>query len=918
MNAGKKLGPYEIVAPLGAGGMGEVYRARDTKLNRDVALKVLPEALAHDSERMARFQREAQVLASLNHPNIAAIHGLEESNNIRALVMELVEGQTLAERIGATRPLTPSPSPQGRGWPTGSGEGARGSALPLDDALPMAKQITDALEYAHEHGIIHRDLKPANIKITPEGTVKVLDFGLAKALDVDPTGSNLSNSPTLSPTLSFAATQAGVILGTAAYMSPEQARGKQVDRRADIWAFGCVLFEMLGGRRPFEGETVTDVLAAVVRAEPDLDSLPADTPPRIKELIRRCLAKDPKQRLQAIGEARIAMEETISGSPSPPALLPQAGEGGPQGRVRVSPLRRALPWALAGLLAVVAVIFAIGYVGRAPKPQPVIQFAFSAPENTSFPTLSTFMSLSPDGRELAFNAQSQPDAPSTLWVRPLDSLTAEQIPGTKGAFLPFWSPDGRYIGFFADTKLEKVELSGGPPQTLYDAIVGRGGAWNRDGTILFSNQGKLYSVPDAGGTPTLVAAPDKARHEAAYVLPQFLPDGRHFLCAIGGKVPSVGVGTLGSKKITRLMEADSKGLYAPPGELLYLSGSTLLARPFDAKALRFTGQAVPVAQSVGTIQGSMFGFFSASAPGVLAYQTAPSVVNNQMAWFNRDGKQLGTLGPAGIYECPAISPDGNKIAVDVGPEGKADIWVYDLKRGTGSRLTFNSAYDLNPVWSPDGKRILFTSERNGSRDIFEKASNGLGTTQLVYASKVPKSLNDVTPDGRYAIYDTGGSATQELGVLPLGDDHKPFAFIQGKFSASNAQFSPNGRYLAYASNETGKVEVYVQTFPQHLGKWQISTAGGVDPVWGHDGKELYFLDPKNNLMSVEVNTNSSAFQAGIPKLLFQAHIMPTYYWRSNFVVSPDGQRFLMLVPAGDSKPSPITVVVNWPALLKKP
>jgi eukaryotic-like serine/threonine-protein kinase len=942
LSAGAKLGPYEILSPLGAGGMGEVYRARDTKLNRHVALKVLPEALAHDAERMARFKREAQVLASLNHPNIAAIYGLEESDGLRALVMELVEGQTLAERIAGTQPLTPGPSPQGRGertsgnippsaqgrepalketkgWPAGPGEGSRRAPIQIEDALPIAKQIAEALEYAHERGIIHRDLKPANVKVTPEGTVKVLDFGLAKALDVDPTSSNLSNSPTLSPTLSFAATQAGVILGTAAYMSPEQARGKQVDRRADIWAFGCVIFEMLGGRKPFEGETVTDVLAAVVRAEPDLESLPGSTPPRIRELARRCLTKDPKQRLQAIGEARIAIEETISGSPLPSAPLPQ-GEGGPEGWVRVSPVRRALPWAIAGLLAVVAVWLAVGYIARAPKPQPVIRFEVPPPENTEFTSLGSFLSVSPNGQSVAFITESAANAPTSLWIRAFDNLTAEQIRGTDQAFLPFWSPDGSYVGFFANDNVEKVALSGGQPQTLCTGSVQRGGTWSQDGTILYSSQGNLYSVPDAGGTPTLVVTPDKARREGAYLYPQFLPDGKHFIFSVAAETGgiSIAVGSLGSKEITRLGSAGSNAFYAPPGELLYLSGSTLMTRPFDAKALSFTGQAVPVAENVGELGGSQ-GYFSVSPSGVLAYQAGVSVTQNRMTWFNRDGKELGTLGPTGIYECPAISPDGDRIAVDVGPEGKADIWVYDLKRGTGSRLTFNPAYDFNPSWTPDGNQILFTSERNGPRDIYQKASNGLGATQLVYASKEAKSLDDVTPDGHYAIFDTGGgNGSQVLGVLPLTGERKPFTFVQGDFSASNAQFSPNGHYLAYVTNETGRSEVYVQTFPQHTGKWQISTAGGVNPAWSHDGKELYYLSPKNEMMAVGVSTNSATLQAGTPKLLFQAHIMPPSYWRSNYVVSPDGRRFLMLVPAGETKQSSITVVVNWPALIKKP
>jgi Tol biopolymer transport system component len=427
-------------------------------------------------------------------------------------------------------------------------------------------------------------------------------------------------------------------------------------------------------------------------------------------------------------------------------------------------------------------------------------------------------------------------------------------------------------------------------------------------------------VPDAGGTPTLVLAPDKARQETGYRLPQFLPDGRHFIFSISDQVGrhTIAAGSLGSKEITRFLQAGSNALYASPGQLLYMSESTLMARPFDAKALHFTGQAVPVAENVGEANGGL-GYFSVSPSGVLAYQSVASAGKDQMAWFNRQGKELGTLGPPGIYRDPAISPDGKKLAVEVGELGKADIWVYDLKRGTGSRLTFNPANDYDPTWSPDGKRMLFSSNRRkGSQDIYEKASNGLGSTQLVYASNQTKYIGDVSPDGRNAIYETGGTGHGKgLWVLPLVGEHKPFIFVQGDPYAGIAQFSPNGRYTAYESNETGRKEVYVQTFPEHLGKWQISTSGGVDPEWGHDGKELYYLDPKNELMAVAVSASSSAFQAGTPKLLFQAHIILPSFWRDIYVVSHDWKRFSMLVPASKpSSPSRITVVVNWPALLK--
>jgi len=934
LQQGTRLGAYEILSPLGAGGMGEVYRARDTKLQRDVALKILPESMARDAQRMARFEREAQVLASLNHPNIAAIYGLEESNGIRALVMELVEGETLAERLRRALPLTrpasrDTLSPQaGRGQKTadlkssssgsgqsggaGPGEGSRGSLLDVDDALPIAKQIAEALEYAHERGVIHRDLKPANVKITPEGAVKVLDFGLAKVLESQDSTATMDIAN--SPTLSAMATQAGMILGTAAYMSPEQAKGQRVDRRADIWAFGCVLYEMLSGQKPFEGETISDVLAAVIRAEPEWTAIPEATPQSIKKLVHRCLVKDARQRLRDIGDARITIEETLSGEAGS-GFVPALAET-TQGQPQASRLRRVLPWVLAGISVGVAAIFAVGYISRAPKPQPVIRLAVPPPENTAFTTLGSFVSLSPNGQEVAFITRSGANGQFGLWVRALDSLTARRIQGISRAFLPFWSPDGRYIGFFAGGELKKVALSGGPPQTLCAASVGRGGTWNRDGTILFASKGSLYRVPDAGGTPTLVLSPDKARQGTGYTLPQFLPDGRHFIFAIAGKTgeATIAAGSLGSREITRLVQAGSQARYAPPSQLLYLSGSTLMARPFDAKALRFTGQAVPVAENVG--QFGTLGYFSVSPSGVLAYQAVPSAARVQMALFNHNGKELGTLGPPGIYGDPAISPDGKKLAVEVGKEGKRDIWVYDLKRGTGSRLTFSPADDVNPVWSADGKRILFTSNRQGQNDIYEKSADGLGSTQPVLVSKQRfKNIEDLSRDGRYAIYGTGPSA--EVWILPLFGGKKRSAFIQGKFKVPQAEISPNGQYVAYTSNETGRNEVYVQTFPQHKGKWEISTAGGSEPMWQGDGKELFYLGPDEGMMAVQVNTAAGRFQVGTPKLLFKTQLIRPGYSRNIYVVSPDGKRFLMLVPAGKPGSARITVVVNWLALLKK-
>jgi eukaryotic-like serine/threonine-protein kinase len=934
LQAGGHLGIYEVLSLLGTGGMGEVYRARDTRLNRDVAIKVLPQPFAEDSYRMARFEREAQLLASLNHPNIAAIYGLDESGTTRALVMELVEGPTLAERIGRTsvsaRPRAASASPahsasagSGSKRPAprtsaagGSSSHAEKAAIPVDEALPIARQIAEALEYAHEHGVVHRDLKPANVKLTPEGDVKVLDFGLAKAMVPEDPSVDLSNSPTLS----LAMTQAGFIVGTAAYMAPEQAKGKQVDRRADVWAFGCLFYEMLTGQKAFEGETVSDVLAAVIKSEPDWQRLPEDTPPAIRRLIRRCLNKEPKQRLHDMGDARLAIEETMAGGD----VDERIGGAIVPGKQRTL-LRRTLPWAL-GSVAIVSTA-SVAWLLLQPKPrQNLMRFPILPPENTQFGTYGD-LSISPDGRNLAFVSPG-PDEPSMIWLRPLDSLTAQPLSGTDGASMPFWSPDSRWIGFSADDKLKKVALSGGPAVALCDLrnlslpdpTHHTTGTWNGDGVILFSNPGGIYRVPDSGGTPSLVAAPDAARNESGFVLPQFLPDGRHFLVGefttSGGN--RIAVGSLDSKSVVDLGAASSNTLYAPPGYVFYLDESTLMARPFDAKALHLTGQATPVAQNVGMYDGPDYGFFSVSPAGVLAYRAMPNATTNQMTWFNRTGQKLGTVGKPASYAAPALSPDGSMIAVAVGEQPKADIWVYDLKRGTASRLTFNPAYDVNAVWSPDGSQVYFSSARNsnGVWGIFQKAADGLGSEQPVSSGSHNQAIDDLTSDGRYAIYDTASGSGQSLWALPLSGNREPFAFVQGNFVAASAQFSPNGHYVAYSSTETGQAEIYIQTFPKQTGRWEISTAGGAEPMWRHDGKELYYLTPDEKLMAVDVDTGSSAFHAGIPKELFQTQLVPLSYWRNIYRPSADGQRFLMLTPAG-SRHEPITVVLNWQALLKK-
>ena len=899
---GRRLGIYEIVARIGAGGMGDVYQARDTKLGRSVAIKILRLEFDDDPERLLRFQREARLLASLNHPNIATIYGLEQSGETQYLVMELVPGKTLAERLKA-------------------------GPLDIAEALAIAQQICAALESAHEQGIVHRDLKPANVEVMPDGRVKVLDFGLAKAfageLDAD-TQRSLAKA---------AGSEAGTILGTPAYMSPEQVRGKSVDKRADIWAFGCVFYEMLGGRRAFDAESITEVLAAVLTKEPDWTSLPKTTPPAIQRLLRRCLVKEPKQRLRDIGDARIAIEEVQAGAGVPQVAAQSSAAQQAAAQQRQASWWPAAPWALVGLAIVLAGLAGLAWL-QPKKTGDVVRFSISPPVGANFGVFGSQLSLSPDGRKLAFVQSAVPRKPFVLWVRSLDSLSAESIPGSEGAYLPFWSPDSRYIGFFTDesknSKLVKVAVSGGPPQVLCDAYDGDGGTWSRDGVILFSNNQKLYRVSEVGGTPTLVAAPDAARADAYYGYPQFLPDGRHFLFYLvtatahrGYDRPFIASGSLDSTSTVPLFESLSNALYAPPGYLFYVAhGGALMAQSFDADRLHFTGQPVPISTGVGLSQSEDLyglGYFSLSQGGVLAYQIAPVGIASQMTWYNRNGAKLGTIAGPGLYLTPSLSPDETRIAVAAGESGAEDIWVYDIKRGTESRLPFASGGTVNPAWSHDGKDILFSSLREGHADIYKRPANGLGDVERISDSEdPPKALNDISPDGRYAIYDTAGSVDlTELWVLPLLGHGKPFPFVRGSGSgAREARFSPEGRYVAYASHESGRYEIYVQTFPEHVGKWQISTSGGVEPSWRTDGKELFYLNPDDELMSVKTNTVAGPFQLGIPQPLFQAQLVQGLLWRNRYVVSADGQQFLMLSPTNNGT-NPITVVLNWPALLER-
>jgi Tol biopolymer transport system component len=900
---GAKVGHYEIAAPLGAGGMGEVYRARDTKLGRDVALKVLPDAFARETQRMARFDREAKLLASLNHPNIAAIYGVEDSSGTLAIIMELVEGPTLADRI-------------------------RQSPIAIEEALRIAKQICDALEYAHERGIVHRDLKPANVKLTSDDAVKVLDFGLAKAMEDDAATLDISTSPTLSRM----ATQAGVLLGTAAYMSPEQAKGKPVDRRADIWAFGCVLYEMMTGKHTFSGETATDTLASVINEGPDWSQLPPESPARVRMLLQRCLQKDPKQRLRDIGDARISLEEVLAGAPEPSFGTSVAFD---------EPLwRRALPWVL--FAAAAAALLVLGFLHLRPKPTTVdvVRAQIAVPEKMILSPSGPF-ALSPDGHQLAFYATG-PDGVQGLWIRPLDSVGARPLPGSDwpGVSPPpfFWSPDSQSILFDGGGNLKKIGISGGQAQTLCEVtgfVVG--GSWNRDGVILFGQDpGVIARVFANGGTALPVTSLDSSRGEIRHDFPWFLPDGRHFLYLRSSSRPEndgVYVGSLdakpGDQDRKRLLAAASQAMYVPslgsvPGYLLFMRDGTLIAQTFDPARLELTGEPVTVAEQLGFYRD--YGFFSASANGLLVYRIGGDSGASQLTWFDREGKVVGTLGGRGIYASLAVSSDGKRAAVSrrENSTGKYAIWLYDFARGTSSRFTFGSASAMNPIWSADGSRIFFASDANGRFDLYQKAANGTKDEELLLKSSEAKYPMSVSRDGRFLMYsseDPKPTSMFHLWVLPIEGDRKPFPFEQSEFRESEGHFSPDGRFVAYRSDESGRFEIYVRTFSPQSGaaqsttggKWQISNGGGLRPWWSPDGKELYYLTPDGKVMVLTVST-IPAFQAGAPEFLFQ---VPPQNRRLPGIHTADGKRFLFPVPADRTAQTPFTVVLNWQAGLKK-
>ena len=896
LTPGEKLGSYLVLAPLGVGGMGEVYRATDTKLDREVAIKVLPAALARDPERLARFEREAKVLASLNHPNIAQIYAVEESPagtdpHYKALVMELVKGETLK------------------------------GPVPLDTALKYAAQIASALDAAHEKGITHRDLKPANIMVTPEGVIKVLDFGLAAITQPSQGDQQIATNIA---TLTMSPTQTGMIMGTAPYMSPEQASGKPVDRRTDIWAFGVVLWELLTGKKLFDGETISHILAAVLKDEPNVDSVPE----QVRPLLKRCLEKDVKKRLQSIGDWDLLL--TIGTGSAGGAGFQPAAEASASASSRVGKI--AIAAAAVFALAAVA-LGVVAYRHANEEPPRAVKMSVLPPDKATI-IGGSLPAVSPDGRHLAFVATA--DGKTELWVRDLDSLAARALTGTDEARDPFWSPDSRSIAFYADNKLKRIDAAGGPALVLcgIPADRPRGGSWSKNDVLVFApNNGNngIFRVPSSGGIATPVTELDKASGDATHRFPWFLPDGRHFLYTVpaGGVADKVAVyvgdvdSKAGAKNRRRVLAASSMVVYSPPGYLLFVRDQTLMAQGFDAAKLQTTGDAVPIAEQVDSGNNAARYQFSLSQNGVLAYSAGGVTGTYQLTWTDRSGKASGTIGSPNTYADFRLSPDEKRIAFERFGGGNQDIWVMDLERGVTSRLTFDPAADRIPLWSPDGLRILYANGRSGGFDLYSRAATGAGPEEALVKIGAPNAWGTSwSHDGRFLLYTSRATGAKtgygvDLWIAPQFGDRKPFPYLQTEFDESDGVFSPDGRWVAYVSSESGRPEIYVQAFPPSGAKFQISTGGGAEPQWRNDGTELFYRSNDGNLMVVPVKSGA-VFETGVPRPLFPIAVNASggvgYH---NYAVSNDGQRFLVASNAAGQKSVPMTVVLNWQAALKK-
>jgi eukaryotic-like serine/threonine-protein kinase len=904
LTSGTRLGPYEIQSPLGAGGMGEVYRARDTRLERTVAIKVLNAQLVASAELRARFEREAKIVSQLQHPNICVLHDVGNEGPIDYLVMEFLQGESLAERL-------------------------RKGPLPPEQVLTIAIEIADALEKAHRAGVVHRDLKPGNVMLTKAGA-KLLDFGLAKPLGATVASGAGSGSasvlaaaltqtmPTQSPGTPLST--AGAVIGTVQYMSPEQIQGIEADARSDIFSFGVMLFEMVTGKRTFEGKTQASIVGQILAVDPpSVSTLRPQTPPGLDRVIRLCLDKDPDERIQTAHDLKLQLQ-AIAEAPLTATQSPSA-----------VPARRSwLPWVVAGVLAIAAIAFALAYLQSLRSPQVSIHSYILPPEKTTFLLTGNTAGppvLSPDGLRVAFTAKNA-DGKQVLWIRPLNSAVGQPMSGTEGATYPFWSADSRFVAFFAAGKLNKVEASGGPPQALCDAPAGRGGTWSTTGTIVFApdTTSGLARVDAAGGTRVPLTTVDGK--ETSHRWAAFLPDGNHFLYFTHGSTGAdsgVYLAALDSKERKLLLRNDSNAIYAAPGYLLFVRDNTLMAQRFNLHSFALEGEAKPVADHVAVNTDTWRSIVTASANGELLYQHGAAGGGSQLIWYDASGKPGEPVLPeTADYYDPTLSPDASKLAFDLETNGIADIWVFDLARHTKTRLTFGPQYSSSPIWWPDGKSIVFSYGATASGEsLYRQNADGTGSKEKLLETpgtvEIPFS---VSPDGRYIVYmrhDPKSNTGFDIWALPMFPDksgeQKPFPVVATDFVDITPSFSPDGKWLAYANNQTGRYEVYVQPFPSGGGRWQVSTAGGARPNWRKDGKELYFFSTDQQVMAVDVQQNGSSMQLGTPHALFKATTVNGP--QGPYAVSADGKKFVMNTVLPQSLTEPLTLITNWPADLKQ-